>query len=309
VRRAALFVFALLLGCSGDDSLADASSDATLDVVEEPEAAPADVEVDAPPERAIWVASATTLYKFDPVTRVMKRVADFDCSGEAMVDLAMDAKEELFGITTESVVRIDKTTGVCTALARGSQDLPYATAFVPAASLEAGVEQWVGYKLGVYSAIDADSGALTFQGALTGDAGTFQASGDMVSLAGGKTYLTTFGFDPTYGDGILEVDPNDGKPIKYDGPTQNYGMLGVAQWAGVVYLFSNSGRVFFATINDAGVTLKILSVTYDLGDAGASDAGGDAADDAGADADADATTGPLVIHYRGAAVTTRAPIN
>ena len=67
-----------------------------------------DVFVDAPPERAIWVASATTLYKFDPIAKIMTRVADFDCSGEPMIDLAMNAKEELFGITSESIMRIDK---------------------------------------------------------------------------------------------------------------------------------------------------------------------------------------------------------
>jgi hypothetical protein len=312
VRWLACLAMGVLLGCSGDDSVADGGSDATVDATEEPDAAIADVAVDAPPERAIWVASATTLYKFEPVTHVVTRVADFDCSGEAMVDLAMDAKEELFGITTESVVRIDKTTGACTVLARGSQDLPYATAFVPAASLDSGVETWFGYKYDVYDSIDPDSGALTFAGTLASDAGTLQASGDLVSLAGGKTYLTSFGFDPNKGDGILEVDPNTGAVTRFDGFTQTNGLVGAAQWGGTLYLFSSAGRVYDATISDAGAALKILAVTYDLGDAGPPDAGGDASSDAGAtdagDAAAEAS-GPFVIHFRGAAVTTRAPTN
>jgi len=309
----ACLAFGLLLACGGgDDSTMDASNDATVDAPEETEADVADVEVDAPPERAIWVASDTTLYKFDPVTHVVTRVADFDCSGESMLDLAMNAKEELFGVTTESIVRIDKATGVCTVLARGSQDLPYATAFVPAASLDSGVEEWLGYRYDEYSTIDPDSGALGFVGSLNSDAGDYQASGDMVSIAGGKTYLTTFGINPNYGDGIVEIDPNTGAATRFLGPTQTDALLGLAQWAGVLYLFSNDGHVYYATTNDAGVTMKILSITYDLGDAGPPDASDDDADvdgglDGSADAAVDAPSGPFVIHFRGAAVTTRAP--
>lgn len=299
MRAVALFLCGCVVACGGDDSTGDASSDATLDAPGDADVA--DVAVDAPPERAIWVASATTLYKFDPVTRVVTRVADFDCSGEEMLDLAMNAKEELFGITTESVVRIDKTTGACTALARGSQDLPYATAFVP------GTEKWAGYKIGVYDTIDPDSGALTFAGALTNDAGiVFRASGDMVSLAGGKTYVTLFDLDPNAGDGIAEVDPNDGALLRFDGTTGLSPLLGLAQWAGVLYVFSNEGHVYSAQVTDAGVNLKPLIITYYLGDAGPPDA----ASDASADADADAEAGPppsLPILFRGAAVTTRAP--
>ena len=299
MRRLAIFL--PLLACGGDDNnLIDGGSDATIDVVSEPDVA--DVAVDVPPERAIWVASATTLYKFDPGTKVVTRVADFDCSGEPMLDLAMNEREELFGITSESVVRIDKVTGACTGIARGALDLPYATAFVPAASLDAGVEKWVGYKYATYSEIDPDSGALTFVGTLANDAGnTSQASGDMVSLAGGKTYVTGFNFNPQVGDSILEVDPNTGGVTTFDGVTGVAELRGIAQWAGVLYVFSGQGRVYFAQISDAGVNLKTIALTYDLGDAGAVDASAEAGD-AAVEA-----SGPFYIPFRGAAVTTRAP--
>jgi hypothetical protein len=43
------------------------------------------------------------------------------------------------------------------------------------------------------------------------DAGDqFYASGDLVSMAGGKTYVTTVNFNPQVGDGIVEVDPATG---------------------------------------------------------------------------------------------------
>jgi hypothetical protein len=309
VVRRFLFCLPLAFACGGDDSKADAGPDATMTpdaAGDEPDVEIIDVAVDVPPERAIWVASPWTLYKFDPQTRVITRIADFDCSGEPMIDLAMNGKEELFGITSESVVRIDKVTAACTAIARGALDNPYATGFVAATSLEAGVEQWLGYKYTTYSSIDPDSGAITFVGGLFDDAGnSSQASGDMVSLAGGKTFLTAFNINPQAGDSILEVDPNTGGVTRFDGITGVAELTGIAQWAGALYVFSGKGRVYLVQITDAGVNLKTVAITYDLGDGGAaSDA---AADDSG-DAEAGPVdAGPFFIPFRGAAVTTRAP--
>ena len=289
MRRLGLLVFAF--ACGGGDDKTDAGQDATTDVIEEPEAAAPDVLVDAEPERAIWVASPTTLYKFDPISKVMTRVADFDCSDEPMIDLAMNAKEELFGITSESIVRIDKVTGVCTGIVRGAQNLPYATAFVP------GTETWIGYKLAAFQTIDPDSGALGFVGQMIDDAGNqFQASGDIVSLAGGKTYVTGLNYNPQVGDSILEMDPVTGAVTGFDGVTGLQQLRGLAQWAGTLYMFSSKGYIYRATITDAGANVKLVAVTFDLGDAGVD-----------ASADADAASGPILIPFRGAAVTTRAP--
>ncbi len=309
MRYAALLVIpaAFAWACGGDDStVPDASPDVTVDnEVPDVVDAAVDVYVDAPPERAIWVSTTTTLFKFDPVTRVLTRVADFDCSDEPMIDLAMNAKEELFGITSESVMRIDKTTGVCTPIARGALNLPYATGFVPAENLEAGVETWFGYKYATYSSIDPDSGALTFAGALGGKAGNFQASGDMVSLSGGKTYLTGFDFDPQAGDGILELDPATGASTVLDGVTGITSLAGLAQWQGILYAFSETGSIFrVKIIAEAGVTVQPLGIIYDFGDAG-SDADADPSD-AASDAPIEAAP-PLKLSFRGAAVTTRAP--
>ncbi len=296
----------LLLACGGDDNVVpDASNDGTLDTAQDVniiDAGP-DIDLDAPPAREIWVASPTTLYTFDPTTRVIKRIANFDCSNEPMIDLAMNAREELFGITSESVVRIDKVTGSCTVLARGSQNLPYATGFVAAESLEAGAETWLGYDYITLDSIDPDSGALAYAGALGFNKGNFQASGDMVSLAGGKTYITAFDVNPQAGDAILEIDPNTGAALNVTGYTGVQGLLGLAQWQGFLYMFSTTGRVYLGQITDAGLSnFKLVAVSYDFGDAGSD------ASDASSDADAEAS-GPSFIPFRGAAVTTRAPIN
>ncbi len=293
MRRALLLVF--LFACGGDDNKTDAGPDATMDAADEADVY-VDVYVDAPPERAIWVASDTTLWKFDPQTRIVKKVADFGCSGEPMIDLAMNAKEELFGITSESIVSIDKDSGACTGIVRGAQNLPYATGFIP------GSETWLGYKFSVGSTIDPDSGTLTFLGEMNDDAGNqFQASGDLVSLAGGKTYATTVNFNPQAGDSIVELDPTTGAVTHFDGVTGLQDLRGVAQWAGFLYIFAGTGKIYSATITDAGVNMKYLAITYDLGDAG-SDSDADAGD-------ADASTGaPFLIPFRGAAVTTRAPV-
>jgi len=302
-RALAAFTFsaayAALVSCGGgDSSVADASSDATVDGRVD---APADAWVDTGPEQAIWAASATTLYRFDPLARTVTRVADFDCNGEAMLDLAMNGAEELYGVTAESLMRIDKTTGACTVIAKGQ--FPYGIAFLPASATDAGVERLVGYKYSVYDRVDPDSGAVSFLGDLTSDAGSFTVSGDLVTIPGGPTYVTAFGFNPTNGDAVLEIDPSTGAAVRVIGYTQHDALLGLAQWAGVPYVFPASGGVFSLVFNDAGVALKPVSVTYDLGDAGLSDA---AASDASADA-GDAAPPPATISWRGAAVTTRAP--
>jgi hypothetical protein len=311
MRRWFLLLGAALgsFGCGDDSGTPDASSDATIDVQEEPfdAAEEPDVDLDAPPERAIWVASPTTLYTFDPETHIVKRIADFDCSSEPMVDLAMNEKEELFGVTSESIVRIDKVTGECTVLARGSQVLPYATGFVPATSLEAGVEKWLGYRYVTMSAIDPDSGALAYAGVLGGKVGNFNASGDIVSLAGGKTFMTAFDLNPNQGDAILEIDPNTGAETVLEGFSGEEGLLGLAQWAGTLYVFSNQGHVYFANVSDAGLNIKQVALTYDFGDA--SIEAGSTTSDAGDAGDAATDATPFFISFRGAAVTTRAPVS
>jgi len=283
-----------LFACGGDDNKTDGGPDATIDAADEPDVL-ADVVVDAPPERAIWVASDTTLWKFDPQTKVVTKVAEFDCSGEQMIDLAMNGSEELFGITSESIVRIDKDSGVCTGIVRGAQNLPFATGFI------AGSEKWVGYKFSAASTIDPDSGALGFLGQMNDDAGNFfQASGDLVSMAGGKTYATTVNFNPQVGDGIVEIDPTTGGVTRFDGVTGLQDLRGLGQWGGFLYLFAGTGKVYLGTVTDAGVNMKSLPIKYDFG----GDASTDAATDAG---DAASDAGPFFIRFRGAAVTTRAP--
>jgi hypothetical protein len=287
-----------------DATVADVAPDIAVD-------ASFDVVIDVPPERAIWVATPTTLFNFDPVARTMTRVADFGCSGEPMVDLAMNAQEQLFGITSESVVAIDKTTGACTEIARGAQGLPYATGFVPSTSLDAGVETWLGYVFTTFEAIDPDAGGLTFEGNLGFMAGNSQASGDMVAIAGGGTYLTGMDLDPSTGDSIIQVNPNTGEATKLLGFTGIPALVGLAQWAGVLYAFSVEGSVYRVTLlGDAGVAVQTLAITYDFGDASTPipDASTDASDSGDAsDAAMEAAPSLLPLSFRGAAVTTRAP--
>lgn len=316
MRRALLFlpiaawVPLVVEDCGGGSSVPDASMDATtMDVAPDVDAADAsvDVAIDVPPVRAIWVSTPTTLFNFDPVARTVTRVAHFGCSGEPMVDLAMNAQEQLFGVTTESVVAIDKVTGACTEIARGAQNLPYGTGFVPATSLEAGVETWLGYVFTTYDAIDPDSGALTFEGNLGFKAGNFQASGDMVAIAGGNTYLTGMGLDPMEGDGVIQVDPNTGAATKLLGVTGVPALVGLAQWAGILYAFDVNGNIYrIQLLGDAGIAVQLLAVSYDFGDASTPDAMAPDAGDAG-DAAMEAAASLLPLSFRGAAVTTRAP--
>ena len=282
-------LLAVLAGCGGDDPVApsDAASDVPDDVLDAPvDTGPAD----AAPEAVLYASTFTSLYRFDPVTFDLSKVAEFSCAGEGVLNLAEDAREQLFAVTGESLVRVDKTTGQCTPIAKGQ--FPRALGFVPAGVLDPQADVLVGYAGEQYDRIDVTTGKKTFVGALNpNDAGgLFAPSGDLVSIAGGKSYLTALG-DPS-GDVLLEVDPATGRANKRLGNCGRLGLVGVAAWAGTVFAFSSDGRVY--RLGKTGLAAQLYPAV--------SDAGADAADaaiDAG-----DASSG---LSFTGAAVTTRAP--
>jgi len=277
-------VLAAFSACGGDDTAApsDAASEAPDDVTDAPvDTGPAD----AAPEAVLYASTATALYRFDPVTFDLAKVADFDCGGVDVLNLAEDGNEQLFATTTESLVRVDKVTAKCTPIAKGQ--FPRALGFVPAGVLDPLEDVLVGYNGEQYLRIDVKTGQTTFVGALDpNDAGgSFTPSGDLVSIAGGKTYLTALG-DPNSGDVLLEINPVTGHANKRLGACARSGLVGVAAWAGVVFAFSTDGHVY--RLGKTGLATQLFP----------------AISDAGVDASPDASAG---LSFTGAAVTTRAP--
>jgi hypothetical protein len=192
----------------------------------------------AGPEIAeVFGHSADTLYRLDPDTKQVGIVGDFSgCSD--VIDIALDADSNLFGTTFDALVRIDKTTAVCSTVQFG--DYPNSLSFVPKGTLDPNVEALVGYLGSDYVRIDTASGTVSVVGNL-GMAG-LQSSGDIVSVIGGKTFLTVNGNN--CGDCLVEVDPATGALVKNWGSIQYPAVYGIAFWAGSVYGFNNVGKLF-----------------------------------------------------------------
>ncbi len=100
---------------------------------------PVDTEDTAPPEdtdtgepeeepapEPIYVNSGQLLYSFDPETATITEIGPFMHGGDAistMTDIAIDLSGRMFGITYESLWRINPLTGDCTHIADLGEDV------------------------------------------------------------------------------------------------------------------------------------------------------------------------------------------
>ena len=201
---------------------------------------------DPGPEIAeVFGHSDTTLYRLDPITKAVTTVGEFSGCAQ-VIDIALDADSQLFGTTSQALVRIDKTTAACTTIAAGGY--PNSLSFVPAGTLLPNEEALVGYLGDQYVRIDAQSGAITNVGAPWGNG--LQSSGDVVSVKNGKSFLTVNG--GACGDCLVEIDPATGALVKNWGSIGYPAVYGIAFWAGSVYGFASAGQLFEVTF-DGGV--------------------------------------------------------
>jgi len=208
----------------------------------------------------VYAHSDLTLYRFDPVAVTFTTVGTFTCLETSMgvaemLDIALDRAGNMVGtaamsehtVITGRLVSIDKMTAACTVLKTGSY--PNSLAFVPIGTVLPDREALVGYVSDSYVRIDPDSGNVTGIGNLNapGAANPWMASGDIVSIVGGGTYVTiipkgSVSADPT-GDRIAEVDPVTGQIIRVIGATGTSGLYGLGYWGGIAYGFSSAGVV------------------------------------------------------------------
>jgi hypothetical protein len=226
----------------------------------------------------IFAHSATSLFRLDPDTRQVTKVADFSgCDGK-IVDIAVDATGNLFASTWVldssnvrqggGLARVDGKTARCTKIADG--DVPNSLAFVPAGAIDANAEALVGFNLQKYVRIDVKTGKTSELGSLNPNPFNrwFRSSGDLVSVNGGKTYLTAKEVpkdDPDYGepidpnDVLLSIDPKTGKVLSVIGSTEKRDLYGVGFWAGTLYAFSDGGGMFAIDPKTARATVMPTS--------------------------------------------------
>ncbi|MFO0757656.1 MAG: hypothetical protein U0359_14260 [Byssovorax sp.] len=184
----------------------------------------------------VYGHSPTTLYRLDPDTKAVTEVGAFDGCGQ-VIDIALDKDSHLYGTTFDGLYTIDKTTAKCALIASGGY--PNSLSFVPAGTVDPDKEALVGYLGSTYVRIDPQTGTVTTIGGISGG---YSSSGDVVSVKGGKTYLTVNGFDCS--DCIVEVDPKTGDLVKNWGTVGHSGVYGLAFWAGKAYGFDDFGQIF-----------------------------------------------------------------
>lgn len=217
---------------------------------------------DAPGE--VFGHSADTLYKLDPSTNAVTKVGTFSCvdtpcgMGEGMWDIALDKDGNMYGSVdvmdsscsgfgSGAIVKIDKTNASCTVVGTSSSTFPNSLSFVPAGTLDPSNEVLVGYDGADYVRIDPSTGTVSHIGSLNPNStgSDWYSSGDIVSIIGGKTYLTatTDSTGSSGPDSILEVDPVTGKALKVIGSVGAPKIFGLGFWAGTAYGFDEGGQL------------------------------------------------------------------
>ncbi len=203
----------------------------------------------------VFGQSADTLFRLDPKTKAVTQVGLFNGCTQ-IIDIALDEASTLYAVSFTGLYVVDKLTAKCTPIATGSY--PNSLSFVPKGTVDANAEALVGYEGGDYVRIDTKTGAKTKIGALGGG---LVSSGDIVSVKGGKAYLTVKGTNAcTANDCLVEVDPASGKLVKNWGSVEHTDVFGLAFWGGKVYGFDNLGELFEVTFGSAGITTTSIAI-------------------------------------------------
>ena len=237
-------------GGSGAGTSSASSGQGGAGGMDDLDAGPGDGGPIQPPLNAeVYAHSPNTLYRLDPITKVMTTVGVFGgCS--TVIDIALDKNGVMYGTGFGELYKIDKSTAGCTLVANGSY--PNSLSFVPAGTVDPVNEALVGYVGASYVRINTSNGAVTTIGNL-GIAG-YASSGDLVSLIGGSSYLTVTG--PACGDCLVEINPTTGALINKIGPLGHSSVFGLAYWAGTAYGFDSFGSLFQINVQTA-VTMNI----------------------------------------------------
>jgi hypothetical protein len=213
-------------------------------------------EAAAPPPASVPVVyahSADTLYRLDPTSDQVTVVGPFQGCTQ-VIDIALDQNSNAYVTTFDGLYKADLTSAACTLIASGNY--PNSLSFVPKGTVDPSAEALVGYQGSQYVRIDVTTGAITNIG--VGLSNGYTSSGDIVSVAGGGTFLTVKGGPEGCSDCLLQVDPTTGALIKSYGLVNHTDVFGLAFWAGKAYGFDNLGEVF--SIGYSGGTL----VTTDI---------------------------------------------
>lgn len=204
----------------------------------------------------VYGHSSKTLYKLEPKTKDVTVVGNFTCN--QVTDIALDESSMMYAVSFEGLYRIDKATAACTLIKRGTS-YPNSLSFVPKGTLDPEREALVGYEQDKYVRIDTQTGAITVIGNL--GPGGLRSSGDIVSVKGGKTYLTVKdNARCKTSDCLVEVDPKTGAIVHNWGSIEHDNVFGIAFWGGRVYGFNDKGTLFEVTFGQTQLSTQPIAI-------------------------------------------------
>jgi hypothetical protein len=208
----------------------------------------------------VYGHSGDQLFRLDPISKAVFFVGTFKGCGSEVYDLAMNKDSQIYVTTaTTGLYSVDKKNATCTLIKSGNY--PNSLSFIPAGILDINDEALVGYEGSDYVKINYKTGvqAIVRKNAL-GDGLT--SSGDIVSVKGGPTYLTVTGGDGpcVSSDCLVRVDPKTGAVLKNYGSVDHTDVYGLAFWAGEVYGFDASGKIFQVTVTGTTLTTKNIPI-------------------------------------------------
>lgn len=229
---------------SQDDVLDVGSDDSGADVADD--AGPTDVVL--PPSVFVYAHSATNLYLVNPRTFEVRAIGVFgfpsDGRDHRMTDIAITGDNQMWGVTYDTLYRVDPGTAVCTYVTNLAGGFTFnGLSFLPGTS--GGAERLVATtREGEVYEIDRTSGAAIHLGSYGGGYGS---SGDIVFVYGAGAFATVVDsnlFFPT--EYLARIDPMTGAATII-GPTGSSNTWGIGYWGGTLYGFTDGGQ--FATID------------------------------------------------------------
>lgn len=203
------------------------------------------------PAAEVYGETPAALYRVNPISKGVEKIGTFQ--GCIYVnDIALDHDSNLYGVTATQLYLIDTNTARCTPISSGS--FPNSLSFVPAGTLDS-VEALVGYEGGDYVRVDVQTGKKTKVGDLGGG---FVSSGDIVSVIGGKTFLTVKGNGCN--DCLAEVDPKTGALVRNWGALGHADVFGLAFWGGKLYGFASDSTLFEVSLSMGSATTTDIPI-------------------------------------------------
>jgi hypothetical protein len=192
----------------------------------------------------VYAHSATELYRVDPDTLMVSRIAAFSFASapKNLTDIAIDRSGRMVGISLDNVYAIDPETAVASHLALLDSEFS-SLSFIPADPADPnGPERLIAASFdGEVFEIDPETGVSTSIGSY-GVVGGNQigSSGDIVSVRGFGT-VATVNVDGRGNDHLAWIDGAtfDATLI---GDTGFDAIFGLGFWGGVVYGFTEAGQ-------------------------------------------------------------------